>query len=86
MSSAFQWTAFQVSAFQCGAVATDTDDLQLPVNCVLAEYQLWSGRLNVVEWRGDRRSEKVAASRSRRERLSNATSSFTVRTDSRGYD
>lgn len=65
---------------------TDTEVLPLPINCVLAGQQPYkfSGR----EWEipAYRRSTKTAVSRSGVAKLRGGKPSFTVSTNSRGYD
>jgi hypothetical protein len=87
-SSAFQFNAFQVGAFQvAGAgILTDTDILQLPVDCVLAGQQPFTERGRTFEGGPQRMTRRTLGTHSSVRNLSGARPSFTIKTGSRGYD
>lgn len=65
---------------------TDTEVIQLPINCVLAGQQPY--KFGGREWEipAYRRSDKTAVTRSGVAKLRGAKPSFTVTTNNRGYD
>lgn len=88
MANAFQQGAFQIGAFQLagGGSVTDTDVLRLPIDCVLAGQQPYKDRGRTWEIPKHRTSTRVGASSTPARRIRGAASSFTSRTNSRGYD
>lgn len=65
---------------------TDTEVLQLPVDCVLAGQQVEYRRRRTFEPSRGRGGERVRVAAGARGRLGGPGPGFTVRTDSRGYD
>lgn len=88
MASAFQSGAFQNNAFQIQSAAhldiTDTEILELPINCVLIGEQLYEGTGRTWERVAGKSGQKVVSSYGGK--LSGEAPSFEVKTGSRGYD
>lgn len=86
MVAAFQQNAFQNNAFQVGGTVS-TAVIQLPINCVLADQQLYKARIDVHDIGPARITHKTAASGSELRQLGgNGPPSFTVKTGNKGYD
>ena len=88
MGSAFQQTAFQFGAFQIapGGDVTDTNHLQLPVDCVLAGDQPYNDRGREYDIRPMNATEKTWGKHSSVRALGGGRPSFTTTTGKRGYD
>lgn len=65
---------------------TDTSLMQLPINCVLAGQQKYEQGGYDIEDNAPNFIDDVKVSRGGGGRLSNADSTFTTRTDNKGYD
>jgi hypothetical protein len=85
-STAFQRNAFQGNAFQTGTTVSDTDVLQLPINCILAGQQHYKHRERTWDIPPHRVTEEVTARGSSTRRLRGEAPTFTTRTGKRGYD
>lgn len=65
---------------------TDTDLIELPINCILAGQQDYEVGHTEIEARDPNIRTRTAVSQGGGGRLSSSESSFRVRKDSRGYD
>ena len=83
--NAFQWypdRAFQIDVFPI----TDTTVLQKPINAILAGQQDYEVGREIAEEFPENFSATIVAQASDAVRLSDQPSTFTVKTNNRGYD